>query len=145
MDIIFKIGLENMNFDRVAQWLSGVYWSPGITRAEVVYGADHSTLVVGGFTQTDEQVSYLRVISDRVRFAYILDVVVAPSHRGHGIGKKMMLFTMEHPHLQYVYQWVLRTREAQEFYVQLGFKRVEGSDQWMSIQKPRPDRRDFLA
>ena len=143
MGVDFKSGPENMDFGKVAQWLSEAYWSPGITRTEVEYGAANSSLVVGGFNESDEQVSYLRVVSDRVRFAYVLDVVVALPFRGQGIGKRMMQFALGHPHLRFVYQWVLRTRGAQEFYTQLGFRRVEGSDQWMIIQQPRPDRSEF--
>ena len=143
MGVDFKSSPENMDFGKVTQWLSEVYWSPGITRAEVEYGAVNSALVVGGFNESDEQVSYLRVVSDRVRFAYVLDVVVAIPFRGQGIGKRMMQYTLGHPHLQLVYQWALRTSGAQEFYAQLGFRRVEGSEQWMIIQQPRPDRGEF--
>lgn len=143
MDVHFKSGSADMDFERVTQWLSEVHWSKGITRAEVEYGAMHSALVVGGFDASDEQVSYLRVVSDRVRFAYVMDVVVHLPFRGRGIGKRMMQFALEHPDMRFVYQWVLRTSDAQGLYAQLGFKRIEGSDQWMIVQRPRPERITF--
>ena len=143
MDVQFKSGPENMNFEKVTHWLSEVHWSKGITRAEVEYGALHSALVVGGFDESGEQVSDLRVVSDRVRFAYVMDVVVHLPFRGRGIGKRMMQFMLDHPDMRFVYQWVLRTSDAQGLYAQLGFKRIEGSDQWMIIQRPRPERCGF--
>lgn len=132
-----------MDFAAVTRWLSEAYWSPGITEAEVAYGAANSTFVAGGFTTAGEQVSYLRVVSDRARFAYLLDVIVDPGHRRRGIGKDMLRFAMGHPDLQLVYQWLLRTRDAQDVYASLGFARIDGSDHWMIVQKPRPDRPHF--
>jgi GNAT superfamily N-acetyltransferase len=133
----FKTGFDFMDFDSLSKWLKDAYWSPGITREEVVLGAKNSSLVVGGFDGSEKQVSYLRIISDKVRFAYILDVMVDPDHRGHGIGRAMVKYAMDQPEMSLVYQWVLKTRDAHGVYAKLGFGPITDPERWMVVQRPR--------
>jgi ribosomal protein S18 acetylase RimI-like enzyme len=137
LETTFKTGFDRMNFDSVSQWLKDAYWSPGISRDEVVLGAKNSSLVVGGFDEAGEQISYMRIISDKVRFAYILDVIVDPICRGQGIGRAMVRYAMEHPEMLSVYQWVLKTRDAHGVYAKLGFQAINDPERWMVIQRPR--------
>lgn len=132
-----------MDFNSVADWLKDAYWSPGITKDEVVLGAKHSSLVVGGFDETGKQVSFMRIISDKVRFAYILDVMVDPAKRGQGIGRSMVKYAMEHPEMSSVYQWVLKTKDAHGVYAKLGFGPIQDQEKWMVIQGTRSDRSPF--
>jgi GNAT superfamily N-acetyltransferase len=145
MSITFKHGFEYIDFDAVSKWLLEVYWSPGITKDEVILGARNSSLVVGGFDESGKQVSFLRIISDKVRFAYILDVIVDPVWRRQGIGTGMVKYVMEHPEMSLVYQWLLRTRGAHGVYAKLGFIPLPNPDQWMIIQNPREDRSQFQS
>lgn len=145
MPITFKQGFEHIDFDSVSKWLEEVYWSPGITKDEVVLGARNSSLVVGGFDESGKQVSFLRVLSDKVRFAYILDVIVDRTWRKQGIGTAMVKYAMEHPEMSLIYQWLLRTRDAHGVYAQLGFGPLANPDQWMIIQNPREDRSQFRS
>jgi GNAT superfamily N-acetyltransferase len=123
--------------------LQKAYWSPGITRAEVVYGAESATVVIGAFANGNEQVGYMRVLSDRGRFAYLMDVFVDEAWRGRGIGRRMVRYAMEHPDLRHVYQWLLRTKDAHGVYARLGFAPLPDPTEWMIVQKPRPDRPTF--
>ena len=143
MQIIFKTGCDPIDFDSVSNWLHDVYWSPGITKPEVILGARNASLVVGGFDELGKQVSFLRLISDKVRFAYILDVVVDPDRRGKGIGRDMVKYAMNHPEMSLVYQWVLKTKDAHGVYAKLGFEPMNDPERWMTIQRPRPDRSSF--
>jgi ribosomal protein S18 acetylase RimI-like enzyme len=140
MEIIFKKGIEPVDFDMVTDWLKDTYWSPGISKAEVVFGTMHSSLVVSGFEPAGNQVSFLRVVSDRARFAYLADVIVDPARRGQGIGRAMVRFAMGSPEMSMVYQWLLRTRDAHGVYVGLGFTMMDRPQDWMLIQKPREAR-----
>ena len=139
----FKTGFDHMDFDSVVNWLKDAYWSPGITKDEVVLGAKHSSLVVGGFDETWKQISFMRIISDKVRFAYILDVMVDPERRGLGIGRSMVKFAMEHPEMSLVYQWVLKTKDAHGVYAKLGFGLIQDQEKWMVIQGTRSDLSSF--
>jgi GNAT superfamily N-acetyltransferase len=145
MSITFKQGFDQIDFDSVSEWLKEAYWSPGITKDEVVLGARNSSLVVGGFNEQGIQVSFLRIISDKVRFAYILDVIVDPAWRKQGIGTAMVKYAMEHQEMSLVYLWLLRTRDAHGVYAQLGFGPLADPDRWMVIQNPRGDRAQFQA
>ena len=74
--------LERIDFITVHAWLAGTYWTPGITRKRVEEGAGNSSLVVGAYEGGDwRQAGFLRVVSDRTRFAYIADVFVGDEFR----------------------------------------------------------------
>ena len=130
--------LRQMDFDKVTTMLKDAYWSKGIGLAEVKQGADNSALVVGAFTPDKTQVGYARVISDRTRFAYILDVYVDENFRKKGIGKGMIQFILNHPKLKDVYQWFLATRDAHNLYKKFGFVPLTNAERWMEIRKPEP-------
>jgi GNAT superfamily N-acetyltransferase len=72
-----------------------------------------------------------------------MDVIVDPAWRKRGIGRGMVKFLLEHPDLKLVYQWMLRTRDAQGVYAPLGFKTIVDPGQWMVIQTNRPVRDPF--
>ena len=116
-------------------WLSVVYWSPGIDKDEVVHGARNSTLVVGCY-DAREQVGFLRVVSDKTRFGYFLDVYVDEVYRRKGIALGMMRFALEHPELKDVYFWLLGTKEAHGLYEKLGFAPLPEPQLWMMKNTP---------
>src|SRR5512147_1486767 len=115
-----KYGYNEMNFDKVTQMLKDVWWSPGIGKAEVMQGARNSALIVGAFNEKNEQIGFSRAISDKTRFAYIMDVVVDERYRKKGIGQAMISFILGHPELKDVYQWVLLTKDAHGVYSKVG-------------------------
>ena len=79
---------NHLRMDDVHAMLSKTFWSPGITKEEVLSGIRNSALVVGAYAQDGRQVGFCRVISDRTRFAYLLDVVVAEDCRRQGVGRQ---------------------------------------------------------
>lgn len=133
-------GYENMDFVAVTEMLSKSFWSPGIGIAEVTQGARNSALLVGAFTEDKKQVGYARAISDKTRFAYILDVIVDESYRKKGIGQKMITAILGHSELKDVYQWLLITRDAHGVYSKVGFKPISHPLDWMEIRHDRPKR-----
>jgi len=133
-----KDGLGEMDFTRVTEMLATAFWCPGIPIEEVCQGARNSALVVGAFDPTGRQIGYARVISDRTRFAYILDVIVDDRWRRQGIGQAMIRAILAHQDLRAVYQWLLITKDAHEVYKKVGFKVTGRASDWMEIRKPRP-------
>ena len=128
--------MERVDFPTVRQWLAATYWSPGIGLEEVIRGAKYSTLVVGAYLD-GAQAGYLRVVSDKTRFAYIMDVIVAPERRKMGIGRRMVRFALEHPDFSAVYQWTLATSDAHGVYAELGFAPLPEPERWMILRKPK--------
>jgi len=133
-------GIEKMDFERVTQMLTNAFWCPGIKIDEVKKGAANSALVIGAFIEGENQVGYARVISDKTRFAYILDVYVDENYRKKGIGQKMIGYIVSHYELRDVFQWMLVTRDAHGVYSKLGFKTISNPSAWMEIRKDRPER-----
>ncbi|KJR44508.1 acetyltransferase [Desulfosporosinus sp. I2] len=133
-------GMEMMDFPKVTQMQSKSFWSPGIKIDEVVKGASNSALVVGAFDNAHNQVGYARVVSDKTRFAYIMDVYVDENFRKKGIGRKMISYILSHYELKDVYQWLLITKDAHEVYSKAGFKPISNPLAWMEIRNQRPIR-----
>lgn len=140
IDFVIRDGFDSMDFDRVAEMLARSFWTTGISREEVIKGARHSALVVGAFLNDGMQVGYARAISDRTRFAYVLDVFVDEQYRRAGIGQAMVRYILGHDVLKDVYQWLLITRDAHGVYRKAGFTELANADRWMQIIHDRPKR-----
>jgi len=134
-----KSGYDNMDFDKVTSMLSNAFWCINIKIDEVRKGAQNSSLVLGVFYE-NEQIAYARVISDKTRFAYILDVYVDEKFRKNGIGQLMVNSLIQNEELKDVYQWLLITKDAHGVYEKLGFKLISRPMDWMEIRKERPSR-----
>jgi GNAT superfamily N-acetyltransferase len=138
-DYVLKSGFSEMNFCQVTCMLKNSRWVTGIKEDEVIKGAQNSALVVGAFTP-EGQVGYARVISDKTRFAYILDVYVDENHRRKGIAQNMIKCILNHPELKDVYQWALKTQDAHGVYRKVGFHQLLKPEVWMEIRHERPNR-----
>ena len=140
--IDFKLndGYSTMDFDAITNMLKDAFWCVGIGKDEVIQGAQNSALLVGAFSRDEKQIGFARVISDKTRFGYILDVVVDENCRKSGIGQAMMNYIIKHPDLKDVYQWLLITSDAHGVYKKVGFNPIGRPGDWMEIRCKRPDR-----
>lgn len=139
-EIIISDGIEKMDFQKVTQMLSKSFWSPGIRIDEVKKGALNSALVVGAFDNAENQIGYARVISDKTRFAYIMDVYVNENFRSSGVGQRIIEHILSHNELKDVYQWLLITKDAHKFYSKFDFQSITRPSDWMEIRNVRPKR-----
>lgn len=141
----FEISAENsrLRIDEVQKFLSKASWCQDITVNEIRKAVKHSALTVGAYLPDGRQIGFLRVASDKVRFAYFMDVVVDESFRKRGIARSMVKYAMNHPEMKDVYQWVLKTDDAHGVYAACGFEPLKRTEQWMGAISPRPDRRNF--
>jgi ribosomal protein S18 acetylase RimI-like enzyme len=132
-------GVEHVDFARVHAWLTTSYWTPGITRERIERASRNSALVLSAFDVNGTQTGFLRVVSDKTRFAYLCDVWVDESHRGQGLARALVRHAMEHPEFSTVTTWTLGTKDAQKVYAPLGFRdmREEGAypNTWMVCRK----------
>jgi GNAT superfamily N-acetyltransferase len=105
----------------IQRWLSQEsYWAPGIPH-DVVERSIAGALNFGIYHETQGQVGFARVISDRATFAYLADVFVLQEHRGQGLSKRLMETILAHSELQGLRRWMLATRDAHGLYEQFGF------------------------
>jgi ribosomal protein S18 acetylase RimI-like enzyme len=140
LDYQLKNGFHEMDFARVTGMLTNAFWCRGIKIDEVKKGAANSALVVGAFLSGDVQIGFARVVSDKTRFAYILDVIVDDAFQRVGVGQAMMRYVLSHPELKDVYQWFLLSSTAREVYRKVGFKELSHPEKWMEIKFDRPAR-----
>lgn len=134
--VVIREGMERMDFRKVSAMLAKAHWCPGITLEEVLRAAGNSALVVGAFVG-EEQIGYARVVSDKTRFAYFMDVIVEEAYRNNGIGQMMVRHILEHEELKSVYQWLLYTTYAHGVYEKMGFTPTAHGQNLMEIWQPR--------
>lgn len=134
---------EKLHLSDIRMMLSKTYWCPGITENEIRKGIENSALVVGAYLENGRQIGFLRAVSDKVRFACLLDVVVSKAYRRRGIAREMVRYTLAHPELKGVYQWFLVTKDAHGVYEKCGFRFLKNPENWMAILNARPDRADY--
>ncbi len=120
----------------IVRSLRTTYWA-GDRPREVIEKSLAASLAFGAYTAaTREQVGFARVVTDRATFAWICDVVVAPDHRGRGLGKRLVQAIVGHPDLATVTMY-LGTRDAHGLYERFGFAN------WQLMRRPKggpPDR-----
>lgn len=140
MKYLIKDGFDKMDFTRITELLKNAFWCKGIKKEEVIQGCQNSAVVVGTFLPDNTQIGFSRVISDKTRFAYILDVIVDENYRRIGIGQSMIKYILENQELKDVYQWTLITKDAHDVYKKLGFHAIARPNDQMEIRFERPNR-----
>lgn len=118
----------------IHEFLTTSYWAEGIGRELVQRALDGSLCF--GLYHGAEQVGLARVVTDRATFAYLCDVYVLQSHRGHGLGAWLTETVMSHPDLQGLRRFSLVTKDAQGLYRKFGFAEVEAAGRHMEIVRP---------
>jgi len=135
-DVTITFDPGRVDRDRVYGWLSReTYWSPGLDRG-VFERAVANSLVASAFVG-DEQVAFARVVTDRATFAWLCDVFVAATARRRGIGQRLVGALVDHPDLQGLRRWSLRTRDAHGLYRRFGFTPLAGAERCMERHNPQ--------
>lgn len=113
------------------------YWAHGRGRSVV----DRSVINSLGFAALldGRQVGFARVVTDQATFAWICDVFVEESLRGHGVGKRLMAAIVADPRLQGLKRMLLATDDAHGLYASFGFEALELPDKWMVRTAPRAE------
>jgi GNAT superfamily N-acetyltransferase len=113
---------SRLDLDAVCALLQATYWAADRSRELIESSIQHS--ICFGLFHGHQQVGFTRAVTDYATFAWICDVVIAPEHRGQGLGKWIMECVLAHPDLQTA-TLVLRTRDAHTLYERFGFERTE--------------------
>jgi GNAT superfamily N-acetyltransferase len=108
---------SRLDLDAVAALLNDTYWAAGRSRETIARSIAHSMCF--GVFHAGRQVGFARAITDRATYTYLCDVVIAPGHRGRGLGKWLVASVLAHPELQTT--TYLRTRDAHGLYRGFGF------------------------
>jgi GNAT superfamily N-acetyltransferase len=123
-----------LDLDVIHGYLERSYWAEGIPRETVERSLRHSLNF--GLYEDKQQIGFARVVTDRATYAYLADVFVLETHRGHGLSKLLMEAVMSHPDLQGLRRFSLATRDAHGLYRQFGFAALAAPERFMEIAHP---------
>ena len=111
---------RRLDLDLIHRFLSeDAYWSPGVER-EVVERSIAGSVNFGVYSG-ENQVGFARVVTDRATFAWLADVFILESERGHGLGEWLVETVLGHPDLRGLRRWILGTADAHGLYRRFGF------------------------
>lgn len=132
----FSISTDPAHLDiqAIHAFLSQAYWSAGIPRS-VVERAIAGSLCFGIY-DSERQVGFARVITDKATYAYLADVFVIDEYRGKGLAKWLMEVIMSHDSVQGLRRFTLATRDAHGLYAQFGFQPLHDPMRHMEIRRP---------
>ena len=105
------------------------YWAKGRSLENVKKAIDNS-MCFGVYDASNTMLGYARVVSDKVAFAYLMDVFILEAHRGKGLSKMLVTYIMDHPDLQ-VRFWMLGTLDAHGLYEKFGFSQLDDIKRFM--------------
>lgn len=132
----FTISTEKgkLDIELIHSFLNRTYWAEGISK-ETIRRSIEGSLCFGVF-ESDKQVGFARMITDKATFAYLADVFIIEEYRGRGLSKWLMQVIMSHPDLQGLRRMILATKDAHGLYKQFGFTPLINVDRWMHILDP---------
>lgn len=137
----FSISTDKSKLDigLVHEFLSKFsYWAQGRSLDVVKTSIEHSLCF--GVYNGDQQIGFARVVTDYATFAWLCDVFILESRRGHGLGKWLIECAVTHPDLQRLKIFLLATSDAHELYSRYGgFERLQNLGKWMRRFTPNPD------
>lgn len=120
------------------------YWAKGRSIETIRRSIENS--VAFGVYKGTELVGFARVITDYATFAWLADVFIVDSARGHGLGKWLVEVILAHPELQGFRRWVLATKDAHELYRRYGFEELKRPERWMERHDPQTQEKpDYWA
>lgn len=122
-----------LDVDRVHRWLStDAYWALGRPRNVVERSVAGS--VNYGLYREGEQLGFLRLVTDRATFAWLCDVYVDPSARGHGVGTWLVGAACDEARSWGIRRIILATADAHGLYAKLGFTAMTEPERWMELR-----------
>jgi GNAT superfamily N-acetyltransferase len=124
---------SKLQLDVIHHYLSTEsYWAKHIP-LEIVERSIENSLCFGVYFN-DEQIGFARVVSDFAVFGYLADVFILEAHRGKSLSKRLMEAIMEHPMLQGLRLFALKTKDAHGLYKQFGFIVGKNPENYMEIK-----------
>lgn len=122
----FEISTDSarVDIDFVCRVLGSSYWAEGRPRHVIEESIKHS-LCFGIFdSSTGKQAGFARVVTDKVTFSWICDVIIDTGVRGRGLGKFLMSEIVAHPDVRET-RSRLATKDAHGLYQKFGYEHEE--------------------
>jgi len=115
---------------RIHAWMSKeAYWARGRSYEATVRAIEYS-LSVGLYAPDGTMAGYARLVTDRATFAWLCDVFVDDSHRGHGLGSFLVEQAVGHPDVADVRQY-LKAEPGRSLYRRFGYVDLTATERWL--------------
>lgn len=115
-----------IQLQQVEAMLRKTYWAQGRPKDLIQRSIENS--LAYGIYRENAQVGFARVLTDYSTTFYICDVVIDETHRGIGLGKKLIKTIVENEQLTNLLG-ILATNDAHGLYHQYGF--ISSGDKFM--------------
>ena len=133
MEYIISTDKSKLDINVIHDFLSSKsYWAKGRSLDNVKKSIDNS-MCFGLYNNTGQLLGFARVVTDKVAFAYLMDVFILEEHRGKGLGEKLVKHIFEHPELQVKF-WLLGTVNAHGFYKKFGFTELPEPGRFLAVR-----------
>ena len=124
----YELDDDRSRFDLDAAWElldRYAYWARFRTRDVVERQLAGAWRVLAAY-HDGQLIGFARAMADGETLGYLADVVVAPEHRGRGIGRALThAMVADGPGAGW--RWMLHTRDAHGLYAELGFAPAGGN------------------
>ena len=134
MEYFISTEKARLDLGAIHDFISISYWADGRTMEEVQATIENS-LCFGIYMNSGKQVGFARVVTDHTFFGYLMDFFVLKEFQGKGFGKALMDFISSHETIKDLRTFVLKTKDAHEFYKRYGFQKIANSPLWMVNDK----------
>lgn len=127
--IYFSSDFNDMDLELIYTFIKNSYWGASRTFKEQRI-ASGNTINFGLF-HNERQIAYTRVMTDKVFFAYLLDVFVIEDYQGKGYSKLLIDEILNYPELKAIDKWMLATKDAHTLYEKFGFTALKSPEKLM--------------
>lgn len=134
-ELHFSSDKEDMDLDVIFSFIKSSYWG-NLRTYEEQKTAFENTINFGLF-KGGKQIAYARVMTDKVFFAYLLDVFVVEEEQGKGYSKILVDKILNFPGLKHIDKWMLATKDAHSLYKKFGFEVVNNPEMLMEKMSER--------
>lgn len=131
-DYVVSCDPARLDLDYVYGFLSTAYWTESLARDRLERAIAHSINfglyhAEGGIPAEDgRQIGFARVMGDRTNIAHLADVFIDTRYRGRGLGHWLLVAVHDHPELQGLKRWTLKTSDAHRLYQRFGYEMLGG-------------------
>jgi len=128
-NIFVSTDKSKLDIALIHEFLTNSYWGKGRTLEQVQTTIDNT--ICFGIYKDNEQIGFARVLTDKVVFAYLMDVFILDKQRGKGYSKILLDEIFKYQNFAEIGKWFLGTRDAHNLYRQFQFVEIAKPEMFM--------------
>lgn len=129
LQVIISTDKSKLDIGYIYSFLSNSYWAN--TRTITQIEETIKNCICYGVYKDEKQIGFARVLTDKVTFAYLMDVFIDEAYQRQGIAKRLMQTILDTPEFKDLPKWFLGTKDAHGLYKKFGFTALTKPEMWM--------------